>query len=105
MWLKQDVLHSQALRAAARTPCVRCGAADKGAVLAHYSSFRSHSYGKGMSKKGDDLIGAHLCSECHDHFDRHQCKDDIVESEDFLHCVMLTILRLRRDGLIKVTHG
>jgi len=83
--------------------CVKCGSVGA-TVLAHYSGPRQHDYGKGRSIKGADLIGAHLCNgpgSCHEYFDTYESDNDWERSEEFLHCVAMTIIRLVRKGLIK----
>jgi cytochrome c553 len=80
--------------------CVRCHADDETVVLAHYFGPRRHSYGGGMSIKGHDLIGAHLCKRCHEYMDTtSRDKANKYEmSEEFLHLCALTILRLVNRG-------
>ena len=94
------------LREAARDQsCVRCGAEDGTVVLAHYFGPRRHDYGGGMSRKGSDLIGAHLCANCHTYMDsKSRDKDNRWElSEEFLHLCALTILRLEATGKLRVS--
>jgi hypothetical protein len=83
--------------------CVACGARDGTVVLAHYFGPRRHSYGGGMSHKGHDLIGAHLCATCHTDMDRNQrSKGNRWEvSEIFLHYCALTLIRLWDQGKLK----
>lgn len=92
------------LREAARDQsCVRCGRQDGTVVLAHYFGPRRHEYGGGMGIKGHDLIGAHLCAECHKFMDT-DCRDRNerwLNSEEFLHLCALTLLRLWNQGVLK----
>lgn len=95
---------SQKLRASARDQaCVRCGREDGTTVWAHYFGPRRHSYGGGMSRKGHDLIGAHLCQHCHNEMDSLcKSKDDRwLLSEEFLHLAALTLIRLWESEVIK----
>jgi hypothetical protein len=90
----------QKLRNAAEgRTCVRCGAPD--AVLAHYSGPRQHAYGKGRGIKGHDAVAAMLCSVCHSWFDEYKDGNTVERSEEFLHYVALTIIRLFNSGVIK----
>ena len=94
---------SKLRQAAKGQSCVRCGVDDGTVVLAHYFGPRRHLYGGGMSRKGHDLIGAHLCSTCHHMVDiemrDHKLKYEY--SEQFLHYCALTIIRLYEQGVIK----
>lgn len=93
------------LRDAARDQsCVACGATDGTVVLAHYMGPRRHSYGGGMSHKGHDLIGAHLCARCHNDMDTGS-RDKFKRweaSEIFLNYCALTLIRLHQQGVLKV---
>jgi uncharacterized Fe-S cluster-containing radical SAM superfamily protein len=92
------------LRDAARDqPCVRCGRNDGTTVLAHYFGPRRHQYGGGMSHKGHDAIGAHLCAACHSYMDTWGRSRDTrwEHSEEFLHLCALTIIRNFEQGVIK----
>lgn len=83
--------------------CVRCGREDGTVVLAHYFGPRRHYYGGGMSKKGHDAVGAHLCSGCHSFMDT-QSRDKQYRwemSEEFLHLCALTWIRLIEKGMVK----
>ena len=88
-------------------PCSCCGARDGTVVRCHYSGMRQHIYGKGRSIKGHDLIAADLCIKCHYKFDNYQMgkgetkyQRDIDQSEQFLHCVALTLVRDYKEGVI-----
>lgn len=90
----------QKLRNAAEgCSCVRCGAA--GAMLAHYTGPRQLAYGKGTGIKGHDAIGAHLCNGCHTYFDQYQSENSWERSEEFLHWVAMTVIRLFKSGVVK----
>jgi Protein of unknown function (DUF1364) len=92
------------LRDAARDQaCVRCHLNDGTVVLAHYFGWRRHAYGGGMSRKGHDAIGAHLCTQCHREMDTLlRSRDKRCEhSEEFLHLVCLTIIRLMEQGVLR----
>jgi hypothetical protein len=91
------------LRQAARDQsCVRCGKQDGTVVCCHYTGVRRGSYGGGLGIKVHDLIGAHLCGECHRFMDTTGRKKDDkwLHSEEFQHLVLLTILRLHDQGII-----
>ncbi len=93
------------LRQAARgQTCVvpGCGNTET-VVLAHYFGPRRDAYGGGMSIKGNDLIGAHLCQAHHLEMDTlSRDKEHKWEhSEQFLHYVALTILRLHKQGILR----
>ena len=98
------VNHIQKLRDAARDQsCVRCGANDGTIVLAHYTGPRRHSFGGGMSHKGHDAIGAHLCMTCHQYFDTAgKDKESRWElSEEFLFLCAVTVMRLFDQGVVR----
>ena len=93
------------LREAARDEsCVRCGAKDGTVVLAHYFGPRRAAYGGGMSIKGHDAIGAHLCGACHREMDTSSRQKDTrwLHSEEFLHLCAMTLIRLMNRGVIVV---
>lgn len=79
--------------------CVRCGATE-GVVLCHYTGVRRLSYGGGLGRKVEDLIGAHLCQACHTYMDTLSRNKALKweHSEEFQHFVLLTILRLVEQG-------
>lgn len=93
------------LREAARgQTCVVPGCGDtETVVLAHYFGVRRHDYGGGMGRKGSDLIAAHLCGRHHLEMDQlsRDKSQKWEHSEQFLHYVALTILRLHEQGKIK----
>jgi hypothetical protein len=83
--------------------CVRCGCHDGTIVLCHYTGYRRHAYGGGLGIKVHDLVGAHLCFDCHQTMDtlsREKAKQ-IEHSESFQHYCLLTLLRLWDQGVIK----
>ena len=82
--------------------CVRCGSADESVVSCHYTGLRQHHYAKGRSVKCHDICIADLCSQCHKYFDQPKTHKSIEASEEFLHYIMLTILRRIEDGIIKL---
>lgn len=89
------------LRDAARDQsCVRCGKRDGTIVLAHYSGMNSHKFGKGMGTKCHDLIGAHLCYDCHTYMDSYKDGNDDTRRADFYELILLTILRLYSNNNI-----
>lgn len=98
----------QQLRDAARDePCVRCGSYD-GVVGCHYTGARRLAYHGGMSQKVHDLIMAHLCQACHTELDvlyRAAGEDKVKRwehSEEFLHWIAITLIRLLERGVLVV---
>jgi hypothetical protein len=91
------------LREAARDQhCIRCGKDDGTTVLCHYTGVRRLAFGGGFGLKVNDLVGAHLCCECHKVMDTDRSKDDKWEhSEEFLYLTVKTILRLNQQGKLK----
>ena len=81
--------------------CTRCEANDGTIILAHYTGFRQHSYGKGMGYKGSDVVAAYLCSKCHFRLDNPTARKSVEASEEFLHCCALTFMRLVENGVLK----
>ena len=81
--------------------CTRCESNDRTTVLAHYTGLRQHQYGKGMGRKGSDVVAAYLCAKCHAYFDRPTERKSIEASEEFLHCVVLTFMRLVENGVLE----
>ena len=99
---KNKPYRSKKIRDSARDQsCVRCGSDDGTVVLCHYTGLRQHQYGKGKGIKGSDIIGAHLCYTCHTEMDQPQQRKSIEASEEFLHCVALTLIRLVEQGVLK----
>jgi Protein of unknown function (DUF1364) len=98
----------QILRDAANgESCVRCGACDGTVVLAHYTGVRRLAYGGGLGIKVHDAMGAHLCAACHAHMDQlSRDKSKRWEhSEEFLHYIALTVIRLIERGIFKIQKG
>ncbi len=88
------------LKAAKDQSCVRCGADDGTIVGCHYTGLRQHIYGKGRGIKCHDLCVADLCSECHVFFDQPTERKSIESSEDFQHCIILTMVRRFEQGVL-----
>lgn len=97
------------LAAAKDQSCVNCGAKDGTVVACHYEGIRSNAFGKGTGIKPHDLCVADLCATCHAQFDSkegsmvadpYQRKIDL--SERFMFCVMVTLFRRVRQGVLKV---
>lgn len=89
--------------------CVRCGRIVDTVVGAHYQGLRASWYGKGKSIKPTDLAIADLCDLCHSHFDgygntKHKLtyEQKVDLSEEFLHCILLTLHRRVSQGVITV---
>jgi len=84
--------------------CVRCGRCDGTVVGAHYSGVRRLAYFGGLGKKVHDIVMAHLCAVCHREMDT-LLKDKAKRwehSEEMLHLVTLTIIRLISRGTLVV---
>ena len=82
------------LALAKHSACVRCEADDGTIVGAHYTGIRQHAYGKGRGLKGSDIAVAFLCRACHEYFDQPAERKSIERSEEFLHCIMLTLMKV-----------
>lgn len=83
--------------------CVRCGRTE-GVVGCHYTGARRLAYGGGFGIKVHDFLIAHLCGNCHWEMDQ-LCRNKNAKyehSEEFLHLVALTLIRLFHQGLIVV---
>lgn len=92
---KKAPIRSGKLREAARDQaCVRCGAQDGTVVLAHLP----YPGGFGMGQKTDDIIGAHLCRECHDYVDGPGRREYDLR----FRLLAATLTRLLRDGVVVV---
>lgn len=89
------------LNGASGQPCVRCGTNDGTVVAAHYTGLRQHWYGKGRGIKPTDIATADLCLKCHTYFDNPTERKSVERSEEFLHCILLTIMRRLQDGILK----
>lgn len=91
-------------RAAEGQSCVRCGNIDGTVVGAHYSGARRLAYGGGFGIKVHDFLIAHLCSQCHrdmDQLSRDKARQ-YEHSEEFLHLIALTLIRLFHKGTLVV---
>lgn len=95
---------SEKLRNAANgQSCVRCGGIEA-VVGCHYTGARRLAYSGGFGIKVHDFLIAHLCARCHQEIDQlSRDKDHKYEhSEEFLHLIALTLIRLFHKGLIGV---
>jgi len=95
------------LQASKDQTCVNCGA--QGTVVgAHLQGMRAHAFGKGRGIKAHDFCVADLCMRCHAKFDSYEgsagknLQAQIDHSEQFLYCVLKTIERRFRDGVIEI---
>lgn len=106
--LRLKPLRSKAMLDAARgQPCVRCNKNDGTTVACHYQGIRADAFGRGKSRKAHDLCIADLCGECHTRLDNYQNSnfaDPLVRridmSEDFMTCVIRTLIRRVRQGVL-----
>jgi len=95
------------LKAARDESCVRCGSTVC-VVGAHYTGARRLAYGGGYGIKVHDFLIAHLCQQCHEYLDRlfreaGENKERLWEhSEEFLHLIAITLIRLFARGVIVV---
>lgn len=95
---------SQKLRDASQGQlCVRCGSGDN-VVGCHYTGVRRLAYGGGFGHKVHDFLTADLCQDCHVFFDTlARSKTHRWEhSEEFQHCILLTLERRFIQGIIVV---
>jgi hypothetical protein len=69
--------------------CVSCGN-PQGVVWAHCNE---QAAGKGMGTKAHDLMGAYLCQDCHEWYDRGQSSRK-QKKQFFLECFFLTMVRV-----------
>lgn len=95
---------SKKLRNAAKgQSCVRCGSRE-GVVGCHYTGARRLAYGGGFGIKVHDFLIAHLCAQCHREIDQlsRNKAHRYDHSEEFLHLIALTLIRLFDEGLIGV---
>lgn len=94
--------------------CIRCGGSET-VVGAHYTGTRRSAYGGGMGRKVHDLVIAHLCQKCHvwmdqllraDNRSRQEKEEEEnlkwMHSEEFLHLIVLTMIRLYEQGTLVV---
>ena len=89
--------------------CVNCGVRDGTVVAAHYQGIRAQLLGKGKGAKPHDLCVADLCAVCHRKFDNYEVSAmstkylrQIDQSEQFLFCIIQTLLRRIEQGVIRV---
>jgi hypothetical protein len=80
---------------------VRCGRNDGTVVACHYTGLRQHFYGKGTRIKCSDVATADLCGACHIYFDQPDTRKSVERSEEFLHCILMTLIRRLQDGVLK----
>lgn len=79
-------------------PCIRCGKLGETRAC-HYNGFRAYSYGKGRGIKCHDIVTAEFCQSCDDDFSEKnygnwpEGSKSIDRSEEFLHWVVMTIIR------------
>lgn len=88
--------------------CVTKGHENREAMSCHYTGLSQQDLGKGMGYKGDSLISAWLCKECHDDFDQYRQYDGIMtefqkveHSQEFLMAIAKTLLEKKAQGKIK----
>jgi hypothetical protein len=105
-----DTIRNKKLLAAANGQrCVNCGVKDDTVVAAHYQGIRAHLLGKGKGTKPHDLCVADLCTVCHRKFDNYEISSmgtkylrQIDQSEQFLYCVMQTLIRRYEQDILNV---
>lgn len=97
---------SEALTVAVRAyPCQHCGA-DDGTVCAAHANWSE--FGKGGTRKADDIYIAAMCFRCHTWLDQGKGKDptgvwdDTEKKEVWLRAFIKTLLLLVLDGKLKV---
>lgn len=113
--MPSNIIRSRKLLDAANgKSCVNCGTRDGTVVAAHLTGYRAHQYGKGRGIKPHDICTADLCMKCHAAFDKYKASEfdasnpdesfmaKIDQSEQFLHCILLTIIRRIDEGEIKL---
>lgn len=103
------IRNKKLLNAAKDQSCVNCGVRDGTVVAAHITGLRAQQFGKGRGIKPHDLCVADLCMRCHSMFDQYSSSqyDDHVmaqidQSEQFMYCVLKTIIRRVNDGVIQL---
>jgi hypothetical protein len=103
-----SLIRSKPMRDAAKgTVCVNCNRRDGTVVAAHLQGIRAQMFGKGERIKPHDLCVADLCRTCHEQFDRYLKGNNtyarrIEMSEDFLTCILKTLLRRVDQGVLIV---
>ena len=110
--MKTELIRSRKLlNAAEGQACVNCGVRDGTIVAAHYQGIRAQIFGKGKGIKPHDLCIADLCTTggkgCHhmfDHAEGSYYKDAYLRkidlSERFLFCVIQTLIRRVKQGVL-----
>jgi hypothetical protein len=95
------------LEAAKGQSCVNCGVNDDTIVACHYQGMRADAFGRGKGRKAHDLLVADLCSGCHSSFDNYSASmvaDPLFKkidlSELFMYCVLMTLIRRVRQGVL-----
>lgn len=92
-------------KAAQNQSCVMCGYDEEGAVVLAHLPHRN----SGMGMKCPDIVGAHLCSRCHDFIDGRAKVDGLGLSHDedeglfeWRYLVLTrTLERLWKDGTVR----
>jgi hypothetical protein len=108
--VKTEIIRSRKLlNAAEGQACVNCGVRDDTVVACHYEGIRAHTFGKGKGIKPHDLCVADLCYKCHNLFDGKKTshfKDKYLRkidaSEQFMFCVLQTLIRRVKQGVLSV---
>lgn len=89
---------SKITESARHQSCIRCGMEGETRAC-HNNGFRAHAYGKGRGIKCHDLATAEFCQSCDDLFSEKNYhlwpggSKSIERSEEFLHYILLTIIR------------
>lgn len=107
--MKTIILSQAWLDAAEGRSCVNCGAMDDTIVPAHYTGLHQQEWGKGHGIKVHDILAADLCRACHlklDNYNSSTFSDlymrKIDMSEQFLTCVIRTLLRRIEQGVVTI---
>jgi len=105
----ENIRHKKLLTGANDQRCVNCGVKDDTVVAAHYQGIRAQLLGKGKGIKPHDLCVADLCADCHRKFDNYEVSAmstkylrQIDQSEQFMYCVMQTLIRRYKAGILDV---
>jgi len=105
----ETIRNKKLLAAANGQRCVNCGVKDDTVVAAHYQGIRAYLLGKGKGTKPHDLCVADLCAACHRKFDNYEISTmstkylrQIDQSEQFLYCIMQTLIRRHEAGILDV---
>jgi hypothetical protein len=104
-----NIRSKKILAAAHGQRCVNCGVKDDTVVAAHYQGLRANLLGKGKGIKPHDLCVADLCASCHRQFDNYELSSmstkylrQIDQSEQFLYCIMQTLIRRYGQDILNV---